>query len=95
MRAHFLGLGGADLTVTEWKILEALVTLEAQSRFGRRCPTVPEMTSAARDVRSRFASEEDLKRHLHALRTEWWRTRREDARRRQRDAPADTEKRKG
>ena len=86
MRAHFLGLGGADLTVTEWKILEALVTLEAQARFGTRCPTVPEMTSAARDVRSRFASDEDLKLHLQAWRSEWWRSHR-DERRRKRDAP--------
>jgi hypothetical protein len=87
MRAHFLGLGRADLTVTEWKILEALVTLEAQARFGRRCPTVDEMTAAARDLRSRFDSEESLRLHLRSLRPEWWRARREDERQRKISAP--------
>ncbi len=87
MRACLLGLGGADLTLIEWKVLEALVTVEAQARFGTRCPSVEEMTSAARDLRSHFSSDEDLRAHLRALRGEWWRARREDERQRKRSAP--------
>ena len=63
----FLGLGGADLTRTEWKILEVLVTAEAQKQFGTNCPTVDEMALAARELRKRFQSDDELKVHLHAL----------------------------
>ncbi len=78
----FLGLGGADLTRTEWRILEVLVTAEAQKRFGTNCPTVDEMALAARDLRQRFLSEEELKVHLRALASWGRRTLRDEDRRR-------------
>jgi hypothetical protein len=62
-----LGLGGAALTRTEWRILEVLVGAEAQERFGTNCATVDEMSLAAREVRKRFQSEEELRTHVKAL----------------------------